>query len=287
MASRTGIFFHYQDGERLRDFPEALDGLLSRDNVFLYDAYYPGKEPSEFELDPIPKEVLAHVHDPAMIDEVSRSPAYMGALYSAAGTVAAMLRMLNDEIDNAFVFTGYGDHHAGKRSYGGGCYLNGAAMAIHEARLRFNARRFAIVDTDAHHGDGTWDIFLNDPDTLYTCFCSGPSQSVKNNINVQVPWKTSSEEYVEIVDRNFSHYVNQFRPQAIIWNWGYDGTKGEYGDMGIDPGVHARLATLFRRLADTSCQGRLIAVLCGGSRRDLARQLIPEVVSVLASSEEK
>jgi len=37
----TGIFFHYQQGERLRDFPQALDKILEKDHVFLYDALYP------------------------------------------------------------------------------------------------------------------------------------------------------------------------------------------------------------------------------------------------------
>jgi hypothetical protein len=50
---RMGIFFYYQKGERLRDFPEALKGILEKENVFLYDAFYPLKPPSSFDLDPI------------------------------------------------------------------------------------------------------------------------------------------------------------------------------------------------------------------------------------------
>jgi hypothetical protein len=56
---RTGIFFHHQEGERLRDFPQALAGILDRDNVFLFDAFYPLKPPSSFELQPIPEETLS------------------------------------------------------------------------------------------------------------------------------------------------------------------------------------------------------------------------------------
>jgi acetoin utilization deacetylase AcuC-like enzyme len=41
---------------------------------------------------------------------------------------------------------------------GGACYFNGAAIAIQELRNRFGAGRFVIIDTNAHHGDGTWEI---------------------------------------------------------------------------------------------------------------------------------
>ena len=285
MVKRTGIFFHYQDGERLRDFPEALAGILSRDNVFLYDAYYPLKPPSCYELEPIPEEVLLEVHSADMISSIKNTAAFMGALYSAAGTVAAAMRMGRQEIDNAFVFTGYGDHHAGSTFCGGGCYFNGAVMAIRQLRRHFATGRTAIVDTDAHHGDGTWELCRRDPETLYVCFCSGGSTNTNNNVNVRVPWRTSDEEYLNLVQQEFVPLAEQFHPEFMFWNWGYDGTQGDYGDIGISPETHVHLARLLKQTADRICDGRLIVVLCGGSRRDLARYLIPQIVSVLAGAE--
>ena len=280
---KTGIFFHYQNGDRLRDFPEALGDVLSRDNVFLYDAFYPLKPASSFDLDAVPIELVTRVHSPRMIDEVRRSGAFEGALLSASGTVAAAIRIWNGEIDNAFVFTGYGDHHAGRDFYGGGCYLNGAAIAIQELRSRFAASRFAIIDTDAHHGDGTWDIFENDPGVLYVCFCSGPSREHNNKVNVQLPWRLTDEDYLGLVKKSLHPRVKAFRPEVIFWNWGYDGTRGEYGDLGLSPDLHVRLAEELKGLAGEVCRSRLIVVLCGGSRRDLARLLIPNVIRVLTA----
>jgi acetoin utilization deacetylase AcuC-like enzyme len=101
-----------------------------------------------------------------MIRQVKATGAFQGALYSAAGTVAAAIRIWQGEIDNAFVFTGYGDHHAGTSFFGGGCYFNGAAIAIRELRRRFGVKKAAIIDTDAHHGNGTWQIFENDSEVL-------------------------------------------------------------------------------------------------------------------------
>lgn len=279
---RTGIFFHYQDGERLRDFPQALTGILDKDNVFLYDAFYPLKPPSSFELEPISEDVLYRVHTPDMVNQIKKSQVFQGALFSVTGTVAAAIRIWRGEIDNAFVFTGYGDHHAGTHFFGGGCYFNGAAVAIRELRQRFGAKRLAIVDTDAHHGNGTWEIFKDDADTLYMCFCASSSSETNNKVNVHVPWQINDAQYLDLVKQNFIPRVAAFQPQAIFWNWGYDGTQGDYGDIGISPDTHIRLAQEFKRAADQLCQGRLIVVLCGGSRRDLARYLIPAVIRVLA-----
>ncbi|MCX6000490.1 MAG: hypothetical protein NTU41_13160 [Chloroflexi bacterium] len=286
MTKRTGVFFHYQQGERLRDFPQALAGILQCDNVFMYDAYYPLKPPSSFELSPLSKDMLSHVHTLEMVNEIANSPAFLGAVFSASGTVAAAIRICLGEVDNAFVFTGYGDHHAGTHFWGGGCYFNGAAIAIREMRAEFAVKRVAIVDTDPHHGDGTWEIFKDDPDTLYVCFCTGDTYERNNKINVRVPCRTSDGEYMTLVKENFIARAEAFRPEILFWNWGYDGTSGEYGDIGITPTTHILLARLLKKTADAVCQGKLVTVLCGGSQRYLARRLIPTIVSILAEQEQ-
>lgn len=279
---KTGIFFHYQQGQRLADFPGALAESLAQDNVFLYDAFYPLKPASAFDLDVIPLDIVLRVHSREMIERVRQTGAFEGALMSASGTVSAAVRIWGGEIDNAFVFTGYGDHHAGRDHFGGGCYFNGAAMAMAELRERYGAGRFAVVDTDAHHGDGTWDIFESDPQVMYICFCSGPNQTRDANVNVQTGWYISDEQYLELV-RSVLPRLQAFGPEAIFWNWGYDGTRGDYGDMGLSPAIHVRLAELFRDWAAELSRGRLITVLCGGSRRDLITQLAPRIIGVLAN----
>jgi acetoin utilization deacetylase AcuC-like enzyme len=280
---KTGIFLYYQKGARLRDFPQALEGILEKENVFLYDAFYPGKPSSSADLIPLSNETLYQVHSPEMIEEVRRTGEFDGALLSVTGTVRAAEKIWTGEIDNAFVFTGYGDHHAGTIFFGGGCYFNGAAIAVRELRKRFRARRFAIIDTDAHHGDGTWEIFEGDSDLLYVCFCSDSSWEKNNKINIQVPAKVTDERYLELVKGNLFPRARAFQPEILFWNWGYDGTRGDYGDIGLTPEIHISLTREFRTLADEISGGRLIVVLCGGSRRDYARHLIPRMIRILSS----
>jgi acetoin utilization deacetylase AcuC-like enzyme len=226
--------------------------------------------------------MLYQVHSQELVEEVIQTGNFEGALYSAAGTVRAAEKIWVGEIDNAFVFTGYGDHHAGTIFFGGGCYFNGAAIAIRTLRKRFGAKRFAILDTDAHHGDGTWEIFEADPDVLYVCFCSDRYSEKNNKVNIQVPFRVFDEEYLELIRNHFFYRAEAFQPEILFWNWGYDGTQGDYGDIGLTPDSHISLANELKGVADNICRGRLIVVLCGGSRRDLARYLIPAIIRLIS-----
>jgi acetoin utilization deacetylase AcuC-like enzyme len=57
-------------------------------------------------------------------------------------------------------------HHATRSGYGGSCYLNNAAVAA-QALRRSGAERVAVVDVDAHHGNGTAAIFYDREDVVY------------------------------------------------------------------------------------------------------------------------
>jgi len=276
---RTGIFFHYQRGERLKDFPTALGDILNKEGVVFYDALYQKK--LAHGVEPVGEELLLKVHSKRMIDRIKRSRLYEGVLYSASGTVQAVEKIFQGEINNAFVFTGFGDHHAGRDSFGGGCYFNGAALAIENARAKFKARKFAIGDTDSHHGDGTWDIFTDDEEVLYVCFCSSNYPNRKNKINVRIPFYISDEEYLNKVEENLVPLIAKFKPELIFWNFGYDGTQGEYGDIGLTRDCHPKLANIFKAAAEKVCKGRLVVVLCGGSSREIATYTIPRIIQCL------
>ena len=189
-------------------------------------------------------------------------------------------RIWAGEIDNAFVFTGTGDHHAGRDFFGGGCHFNGAALAIANLRERYGARRFAILDTDAHHGDGTRDIFAFDEDVLHICLCS-QSLDHGSNVDVDIPCLISDDEYLARLETEFGPRVAEFKPDMVFWEFGYDGTAGDYGSRGLTPDCHPAIARLVRSSAEEVCAGRAVAILCGGSRRDIARYCIPKVIAQL------
>ncbi len=277
---RTGIFFTYFQGERLKDFPQALAGILDKENVPYYDAVYDSRQGLCY-LEPLSEELLLKVHSQSMVQGVKLTGDYESALYSAGGTVQAAEEIWQGKNDNAFVFTSFGDHHAGRNFYGGMCYFNGAALAITALRER-GVKRVAIVDTDCHHADGTRDIFGDDRDVLHVCFCYQDYSDSHNNVDVKIPYRTSDEEYLSRVRQEFVPRVRAFEPEYVFWEFGYDATQGEYGDKGLTRDCHPKLARLFKEVADEVCQGRLITILCGGSGRALAAYTIPRIIDCLA-----
>lgn len=146
----TGIFFHYQRGERLKDFPLALEGIIDKDHVMYCDALYDAPPDSIYDIPPVPVSELYKVHSAVMVEQIKQIGVFEGALYSVAGTVLAAEKICSGEITNAFVFTGYGDHHAGKNFYGGGCYFNGAAINL----FRFGLSRGQVQRKGGRRGFG-------------------------------------------------------------------------------------------------------------------------------------
>jgi len=279
-VKRTGSFFTYFQGERLKDFPQALAGILDKENVSYYDAVYDSRQ-GLYYLEPLSEELLLKVHSRNMVQRVKRTGNYESALYSAGGTVQAAEKIWQGQMDNAFVFTSFGDHHAGRDFYGGMCYFNGAALAITALREK-GIRRVAIIDTDCHHADGTRDIFVDDRDVLHVCFCYQDYCDDHNNIDIMIPYRTSDEDYLSRVEQEFVPRVVAFEPEYIFWEFGYDATQGEYGDKGLTRDCHPRLARLLKEAADKVCQGRLITILCGGSGRTVATYTIPRIIDCLA-----
>ena len=90
-------------------------------------------------------------------------------LASAGGAIRAGELVLSGERERAFALVRPPGHHAMRGTHGnrGFCNVNMEAVMIENLRRRFGPLRVAIVDTDCHHGDGTQDIYWNDPDTLF------------------------------------------------------------------------------------------------------------------------
>lgn len=279
---RTGIFFHELCREndidwllkgRLCNFPHLLEEeqLLAETSILLRESPAP------------PLELLETVHSPKMIGEVKQTLYYETALHSSGGTVEASSCIARGEMDNAFVFTGSADHHAGRDHFWGGCHFNGAALAVANLRKQFEGKRYAIIDTDHHHGDGTRDIFKEDPNLLHLCFCSTSEHSGDaTKIDTKVPYPCSDEIYLTLTKKALDQHLIPFSPEMIFWEFGYDNTLGDYGDIGLSKDVHLHLLKLIRDVAEKVCGGKLVVILCGGSSSDTLDYCIPKMIRLLS-----
>jgi acetoin utilization deacetylase AcuC-like enzyme len=197
-------------------------------------------------------------------------------------------RVAAGELANAFCFIGAGGHHAGRNFFGGYCCFNDVVIAVRHARRTGRIRRVAILDTDAHHGDGTRDLVIDDPEVLHVCICSGDYTSpdgTKVDRAAPDPWTldvSPDRAYLDLVQETFPSRAAEFCPDLAIWYFGFDGHRGDYGDNGLTAEAFLGVAAMILEVAAQACEGKLVVVLGGGSRRDLATALIPAVIACLA-----
>ena len=86
-------------------------------------------------------------------------------LISAGGAITAAEKVMKEEVDNAFALVRPPGHHAMLVVHGarGFCNINIEAVMIEYIRKHYGVRKIAVIDTDCHHGDGTQDIYWDDP----------------------------------------------------------------------------------------------------------------------------
>ncbi|MFZ5452333.1 MAG: histone deacetylase [Thermodesulfobacteriota bacterium] len=278
---QIGVYYHpsfsrksYMTiGNRLRDFPEVLDELLKKPNVRLYESPR------------VSKELILKVHDPEMVPRVARDSLCSTAYESAGGVVAAMEALAKGEIDRAFCFIGAGGHHSGYQQFWGACCFNDVVLALTHVREVTSMRRLAIVDTDAHHGDGTRQLVENDPEVLHLCFCGDDYRSADGaKMDVDVYHLAYSEspdtQYVEKVRQNLP-LIPPFQPDLLLWYYGFDTHADDYGSLGLSLEPFFEICDLMIESAG-EMQVPLQVVLGGGSLPYLATRTIPEIIKRLA-----
>jgi len=147
--------------------------------------------------------------------------------------------IINGEIKNGFAVVRPPGHHAMRVVHGnrGFCSINNEAILVEYLRRRHGIKKVAIVDSDAHHGDGTQDIFYHDPDVLYISFhqdgrtifpgtgftheLGGPGAYART-LNIPLPPGSTDEIFMYVVDNLVLPVVKDFKPDIIINSAGQD-----------------------------------------------------------------
>ena len=165
-------------------------------------------------------------------------------LASAGGAIRAARLVLEGREQRAFALVRPPGHHAMRVVHGnrGFCNVNNEAVMVeyirdHYPRPDGRPLRIAIVDTDVHHGDGTQDIFWNDPHTLFVSLhqdgrtlypgsgflqeCGGPG-ALGRTINIPLPPETSDEGYLYAIEHAVLPILEDFGPDLIINSAGQD-----------------------------------------------------------------
>ena len=161
-------------------------------------------------------------------------------------------------------------HHAGRGSMEGFCYLNNVAIAVEAAGVRT-----AIVDIDAHHGNGTEEIFYGRSDVLLidvheSCLFTetgnvddmGEDEGEKYTVNIPVPKYSGNRTYKRVMDEMVVPILRQFEPELIVVGLGVD---AHYCDTNSHLGLNTETyVNLCKRLISESKDGKIAFILEGG-----------------------
>lgn len=205
--------------------------------------------------------------DDSPILEGTWEAAYWGAQCALTGA-----DLLQANCQTAYALCRPPGHHAGIDLYGGACYLNNAAIAA-----RYLGAKAAILDIDYHHGNGTQDIFYEDPSVL---FCSlhadpdveypyywggadetGSGAGKGANRNWPLPPGTGDADYLIALDEALA-VIGAFQPDVLVVSAGFDIAGGDpWGGFRVTgEGLHA----IGRRIAEVAQRMPTLIVQEGG-----------------------
>ncbi len=236
-------------------------------------------------------EQLARVHDRAYIrqifdtapttgpglawvdgDTAMNSRTLPAALHSAGAAILGVDLVMSGKHPTAFCCVRPPGHHAGRSSAAGFCFFNNVAVGAAHALEQHQLKRVAIVDFDVHHGNGTEDIFIDDPRVL---FCSsfqhpfypgtGADTVAPNIINLPLPRLTSGADFRAAVERAWLPRLDAFAPEMILVSAGFDGhAEDDMAHFNLREPDYAWITRELHKLAGRHAQERIVSCLEGG-----------------------
>lgn len=261
--------------------------------------------------EPATREQLARVHTSAYLDRIDQlrgknawldvdttavSPGSVEAAEVAAGTaIKAVETVVQGRAESSFALVRPPGHHAEPVRASGFCLFNNVAVAAAHARAALGCQRVMIVDWDAHHGNGTQDIFWADPDVLLFDIHRGapfyPGTGGLKEVgaglgesaivNVPLPADAGDAAYLKAFREILVPAAEFFRPELILVSAGFDPHCHDLA-LNVSYDGFSAMTGILLDLARRQCGGRLVFVLEGGYNLISLSRGVRSVLCVLA-----
>lgn len=215
---------------------------------------------------------------------------------TAAGCLINLsIEVMEDRLANGFAVIRPPGHHAGKTFSMGFCVYNNIAIAARAVQAKYGPIRIAIIDWDVHHGNGTEDVFYDDPTVLYmsvhkygNSFYPGTGEESDCGVrqgegfNVNAPFyskKMGDGDYMELFKKLFVPILHQFEPELILVSAGFDcGENDKLGPMCVSTEGFSQMMSL---LKESMGHGRIVCALEGGYTYETTSNGVLACVNVL------
>ncbi len=263
----------------------------------------------QYEAPLVKREVLALVHRSAYLDDIearapkaglvqldpdtAMNPHSLEAAQRAAGAVVLAIDLvMTGKAHNAFCAVRPPGHHALSNRSMGFCIYNNVAVAAAYARAIHGAQRVTILDFDVHHGNGTEEIFADEPNVMLCSTFQHPyypyqgADTVSDHIiNSPIAANSGGKEFREAVMRDWIPNVKCFKPELILFSAGFDAHQDDpLAYLKLTEDDYRWVTEEVVKLANEYCSGRIVSTLEGGYNLVALGRSVTEHVGALINA---
>jgi acetoin utilization deacetylase AcuC-like enzyme len=263
---------------------------------------------------PLTEEAITEIHSPGVVARIKRlgrggqldadtvvsEESFQVALAAAGACASAVDAVLAGKDRTALCLVRPPGHHATPTGSMGFCLFNNVALAAHQARKAHGLTRLLIVDWDVHHGNGTQDIFYEDPTVMFLSVHrfghgfypgtgdadeTGQGRGLGLTRNEPVRFGTRRQDYRGRFRNALEDCADRIKPELVLLSAGFDAHREDpIGSLGLETEDFALLTREVLEVAKVHSGGRVVSCLEGGYDLDaLAESVEAHLTELLAA----